>query len=540
MTRSVMRCLALLLALAFGWTALDAKVEVLVIYDTEYGGYVPVVGGIERPDLVTKGADGRVPDSAKVALRRGKKGARKNRMPVVPRLPTLEEITAQARKPSRRWLRKEGVATLFLVMDDMGQPVEGARVYRYSDPSFYGMNQDETGARLWNTWRFLPRPFSGAEAEAAAALFDEHWRAENWLTVREQTPNTDQFHNPWARLVPCFAPPLEYVGQTGSGGSFRAISGLFNLRDPRRFSRAVVPSAMRLGFVVVADGFLPAVSEKRFNAGGLVENRTIQLLRAPSYPVFTSMDWSVALRNIDNDRIAPDRPVEVMERDLAGYLDRLVPALVRVPEAEREQVKREVEARIWQRWAQRALGNLRVEMLRRVVAATPGVSPRILALAQALIANEPPPSGGRPAREAIPPSPALEEAELLLNQLTIDKPQFLPAFPLLDLLLVRRGAPDDVRREAVNRLMRVEPFDPWGRARMAVFLLRGGKVAEAFDHLRYTYLTVPGLGGDRELAIELSAYYWRNGLPEKAGAYAWLLTGRVPEDPFTRPKGLPQ
>ncbi len=74
---------------------------------------------------------------------------------------------------------------------------------------------------------------------------------------------------------------------------------------------------------------------------------------------------------------------------------------------------------------------------------------------------------------------------------------------------------------------------------MAVFQLKAGRDAEAFDNLRYTYMALPGLGGDRELALALSAFYWRMGLPEKAGAYAWLLTGRVPEDPFVRPRFEP-
>lgn len=140
-----------------------------------------------------------------------------------------------------------------------------------------------------------------------------------------------------------------------------------------------------------------------------------------------------------------------------------------------------------------------------------------------------------PEREPVPPGEALLEAERLLAAAAEADPRFLPSYRLRDRLLARRGAGDDERRRSVERLLAASPFDPWARARLAVFRLRAGREAEAFDHLRYTYMAIPGLGGDRELALALSAHYWRVGLPEKAGAYAWLLTGRVPEDPFRRP-----
>jgi hypothetical protein len=69
---------------------------------------------------------------------------------------------------------------------------------------------------------------------------------------------------------------------------------------------------------------------------------------------------------------------------------------------------------------------------------------------------------------------------------------------------------------------------------MAVLDLEAGRPIRAFDHLRYTFMTSPGVGGDGELARELGDYFWRLGLPEKAGTFLWLRTGRPPEDPFVR------
>ncbi|MEN6633435.1 MAG: hypothetical protein ABFD84_13475, partial [Candidatus Polarisedimenticolia bacterium] len=118
----------------------------------------------------------------------------------------------------------------------------------------------------------------------------------------------------------------------------------------------------------------------------------------------------------------------------------------------------------------------------------------------------------------------------------VREPRLVVVCPTLDALLVRRGAGDDERRPHVAALLRLLPFDAWGEAREAVFLLRAGRDAEAFDRLRSGYLAAPGLGADRELAIALSAHFWRAGLPEKAAAYSWLLAGRAPEDPTARPR----
>ncbi len=515
-------------------TAVAAAPQVTLLFDSEFGGYVPVVGGIERPDLSVRKNDGRAPESAKKALKRAKRGVRREEYPAGPG-PLLVPRAAPARQVSRRWLRREAIATELLVLDGEGRPVEGARVYRYSDPSFYGVNQDSTGARLFDTWRLLPMPFPGRVAVDFVAAHEGYWRALEWAPVREITPNIDADYNPWTRAASSSRPPVELVGATDPAGHLRVVSGLFNLRDERRFPRAVVPGALRLGFLVVADGYRATVSEKRFTKGGTFENRTLQLLEAPDHALFTSPDWRAALRLADDvtldGKTAPD-----LEEDVNALMQPLVLPLARVPGTSRDAAWTEALARLWERLGTRAPGARQLEFGRRALALTPDDGTRLFRVALLLAAAEGISAGDALGKEPVAASAALEEAEALLARAIDRQPRLLPPYRLLDHLLARRGARDDDRRAVVNRLLRESPFDPWGRARLAVFQLRAGRDAEAFDHLRYTYMAIPGLGGDRELARALSAHYWRVGLPEKAGAYAWLLTGRVPEDPFVRPR----
>lgn len=531
-TRTLAAALALLLGSAL---PAGASGEITVIYDAEFAGYLPVVGGIARPDLVADRKEGRVPVEPRWVKWKARGGVRRNRFPEVP---PLEEAAfaavAETRKPSRRWLRRTAIRSEFLVLDPYGRPVEGARVYRYTDPSFYPVNQDRAGARLFGTWRFLPHPFHGDDAAAFAQLLDPLWRAEDFVFVRAGTPVIDATHNPWTRPYPAPVPPLEYVGETGPDGGLHVATGVFNLRDTRRFPQAVVPDALRVGFVVVADGYLPTTTEKRFRRGGAADVRTLQLLTAPEHPLLTSDAFRAGLRLVDAlalDGRTPD--------DLAAELDRLaetlVPALSMVPAERRETARAEALARWWERLARRAPAAWHEPLARRALALTPDRPDRAVRLAALLAAGAGVHFTDPPPHRTPEPLPALDEAERLLAAALEREPRVLPAYRWLDTLLTRRGAPDGERRRWIERLLAAQPFDGWGRARMAAFLLRGGRVAESFDNLRYTAMAFPGLGGDRELARALSAHYWQIGLPEKAGAYAWLLTGRVPEDPMVPP-----
>lgn len=510
---------------------------VSVLYDAEFGGYVPVLGGIERPDLAVDEGLGRVPETARKALRRAKSRARHDRLPEARTAASVVPGPGDAaRKVSRRWLRKTAITTEFLVLDPAGQPVSGARVYRYLDPSYYVVNQDTSGARLYDAWRFMPFPFPGPVASATVSALEPYWRELGFAPVAELTANIDAEHNPWARPGAAPAPVLEFVGRTNESGMLRTVSGAFNLRDARRFPHAVVPDAMRLGFVIVADGFLPGTTERRFASGGSFENRTVQLLLAPDHALFTSGEWLTALRAIDVLSPIDGRPVEHFEPEIARLVETLEPALAGVAETDRPAAQLEAQARLWERLGRRLSYTHQLGVARRVVDLTPQAATRLYRLAL-LLAHDAGVDPGDPApRTPIVPAAQLEEAEALLRRAVAATPRFAPAYRLLDELLVRRGAEPDARRVLVNRLLHESPFDPWARARMAVLLFRNGRDAEAFDHLRFTYMTLPGLGGDRELALALSAYYWRLGLPEKAGAYAWLLTGRPPEDPFAKPR----
>ena len=64
--------------------------------------------------------------------------------------------------------------------------------------------------------------------------------------------------------------------------------------------------------------------------------------------------------------------------------------------------------------------------------------------------------------------------------------------------------------------------------------MRAKRPLEAFDHLRYTWTATPGMGGERELARALAVYYQELGLTAKAGAYLWMYSRRMPEDPSIR------
>lgn len=538
MPRRWSSCLILLLALLSA-PAPAAAPQITLLYDTEFGGYVPVLGGIERPDLVVRAGDGRVPEKPRVSLRRAKQGARRGLTPVVPGS-AAPDPADKARKMTRRWLKRTAVSTEILALDEDGRPLEGARVYRYYDPWFYGVNQDQSGARLFGAWRYMPAPNPVDKVLATIAAHEDYWSATGFSAVAEFTPNIDEACNPFVRYGPSTAPGLEYLGRTGSDGLFHAVTGVFNLRDKRRFPRTVVPSALRIGFVISADGYLPSSTEKRFASGGTVESRTVQLLKAPGWGLFTSGEWGVARRLVEAMPLE-SKTAEDLDAQIERRLDRLEIPFAYVPNENKDDVRREAKARLWAILARRGPDALRIAAARKVAELTPDASSepaRRYQLATLLLATERVKPGDPAPPKSVPPPPALSEAEKILADLIHVAPQFLPTYPLLDQLLVRRGASLVERREWIVQLLRVDPFEPWARARMVVFMLNAGRNADAFDHLRYTYMAIPGIGGDRELALSLSGFYWKIGLPEKAGAYAWLLTGRAPEDPFARPKGL--
>ncbi len=504
-------------------------------WDGEYRGWVAVVDGIERPDLVVRPGDGRAPGDERTAIRRARRALRRRRRRAGAAGPRLLPVAPahQHGRLSRRFLRRHAVVTRLLVVDDAETPVAGARVFRYTDPSFYAVNTGEDGARLFGAWRYLPWSYPAMDAIGDAALHLGYWRDRGFAPVAALPPDGDwraAFFTPGVRPVP--QPPLEYVGRTDDAGVLEATCGIFALRDRKRFPRAVVPTAIRVGYVVLAPGYLPAFTERRFVAGGVRERRTVHLLRAPDAPLFTSIAWKATCRLADGMRLAGRAPADVLA-EIDRLVRRLAPELARVPGEVREATRRRARARLLDRLVRRAGPGLRAPLARAALDATPGDPSRAfrlaVALAPAAVAGQVPWGRGLDAGE--------REARGILEDVVRRRPRFLPAFPALDRLLRLAGEAEDVRRAHLERMLREAPFDPWARGRVGATLLRRGRAVEAFDHLRYARIEEPGLGGDEELGRALAAHWWRLGLPEKAGFYAFLLGGTVPEAPAVRPRG---
>lgn len=510
-----------------------------VVYDGEFGGYVAVAGGIERPDLVVRQKSGRVPEAARLASRRARFGLRREKRAARSGKALPGWNPPQPRKaPSSRWIRTRAVTTQLFVLDEGGQPVSGARVFRYSDPAFYAVNDDDTGARLFGTYRFLPFSFSAAQAQSVLAAHEEFWGDSGFASIKEDSPDIDQFQNPWLPKEPLSGrSPLEYLGSTNEAGLLRSVSGVFNLRDETRFPRAVFPGALRIGFVVTADGYLPATSERRFEKGGVQDQQTVILLRAPDNPVVRSSYYLSALMHIDGaviEGLSGEKIEALVEKTVAS----LEPAFAMVRETVRPQARTLITERLLTRLMRRAPAETRLDLARRLAGSDPQQPGRLVRLAHLLVAGAGLSPDIDPGAFPAAPSAELKEAETLLSRAINLDPGFQDAYPLLDRLLLRRGATPAERRKMVQQVLKRFPFDRWGRARMATLLFLEGKEIEAFDQLRYTWAATPGLGGDRELARQLADYYWRLGLPEKAGAYLWMLTGRVPEDPSRRVEGM--
>ena len=516
--------------------ALAAREPISVIYDGEYGGYVPVVRGIERPDLAAASPGGQLPSSPRIAKRRARYGLARERR--AGRTGAAAPAPPGTNDPSRRWERRVGIATQFWVLDGDGLPVAGARVYRYTDPAFYAVNDDDTGARLFAHYRFLPYPYSTERALSDAVLHDETFQDLGFAPVAATGPDIDQSDNPFVRdgNGPA-APPLEFVGTTDAAGSLRAVSGIFNLFDPEKFPRAVAPAAIRVGYVIVADGYLPQVVERRHEKGGGLEGRTLILSEAPDRVVIRAPEYAGATEEIEGVEFAATAgaasATPAANRAVDRALARLAPALERVAPEARAAAGSAAEARLIARLYRRVPAEARVALAARAAALEPPTPARLYRLAVAQAGESrvaaAPAAAGPPA-----PDPAREAAQATSREaLTLD-PQFLPAYALLDELLAQERAPAAERLKLAQQALAVQPFDRRARGRSAALLLELKKDVEAFDHLRYTYACTPGMGGDRELAKRLADYYWRMGLPEKAGAYLWMLTGRVPEDPSVR------
>jgi hypothetical protein len=194
----------------------------------------------------------------------------------------------------------------------------------------------------------------------------------------------------------------------------------------------------------------------------------------------------------------------------------LVPLFERLAPEGRAEAASATQARLVARLYRRAPVAAREPLAARAAALEPAAPARLYRLAAA--------QAGSVREEALTTARAAQALD----------PQFLPVYALLDELLALERAPAADRLRLTQQALAAQPFDRRARGRSASLLLELKKDVEAFDHLRYTYACTPGLGGDRELAKRLADYYWRMGLPEKAGAYLWMLTGRVPEDPAVR------
>jgi hypothetical protein len=515
--------------------ALAAREPISVIYDGEYGGYVPVVRGIERPDLAAASPGGQMPASPRIAKRRARHGLARERR--AGRSGAAEPAASATNDPSRRWERRVGIVTQFWVLDGDGLPVAGARIYRYTDPAFYAVNDDDTGARLFAHYRFLPYPYSRERALSDAALHDETFQDYGFAPVAAAGPDIDQFDNPFVRdgSGPA-APPLELVGATDAAGSLRAVSGIFNLFDEEKFPRAVAPAAIRVGYVIIADGYLPQALERRHEKGGVTEGHTVILAEAPDRAVVRAPEYAVAIAEVERVAFATEgagNPAPAAGGAVHRAMALLAPALERVAPEARAAAASTAEARLIARLYRRAPAEARETLAARAAALEPATPARryrlaVLRAGAARAAAVPPGAG------VSIPGPAREEALAAARSALELDPQFLPAYALLDELMALERAPAAERLKLAQQALAAQPFDRRARGRSAALLLELKKDVEAFDHLRYTYACAPGMGGDRELAKRLADYYWRMGLPEKAGAYLWMLTGRVPEDPAVR------
>lgn len=522
-SRAAVRTLMVIGLLAPSAT-IAARRDPAVVYDSDYAGYVPIVDEIQRPDLVTRRDQGRVPETLAAAIKRTRRALSSRRARAGWAFAPPPREPRGGRGGSRRWQHRQAVTIDLTVLDAHDRPIPDAEVFVASDPSFYAVNDDGLGARLFGSYRYLPYSYASETALADLLAHARYWRELRFAPVRQVTPNIDQRRNPWLRDgVPSATPPLEFIGQTNTVGALQLVSGVFNLLDVRRFPRAIAPGAFQLVVLVLADGFTPTVATWRYTAGGTRDNRTITLLDAPARELFARDAWQRARWQadriaIDPAAVAPDpTALAQLDEQLADCLALLDTDTLRLAEQQREGARHAAAAALWDRVAAHAPAAWQVALLQRALDLE--VDPmRHYRLGRSLLA------AGRDDEARRQFRAALELA-----------PRFRPAYVALDqALTAAHDAP--ARQRLAAAAYRLWPFDRWARARLASFALRANRPGEAFDHLRYTWSAAPGLGGDRELAESLFDYYWRLGLTEKAGSYLWLYSGQPPEDPLGPPR----
>nr|MCU0230732.1 hypothetical protein [Acidobacteriota bacterium] len=360
-----------------------AREPISVIYDGEYGGYVPVVRGIERPDLAAASPGGQLPSSPRIAKRRAWWGLARERR--AGRTGTALPAPPGTADPSRRWERRVGITTQFWVLDGEGLPVAGARIYRYTDPAFYAVNDDDTGARLFAHYRYLPYPYAKERALADVLAHDETFQDYGFAPVAAVGPDIDERANPFVRdRVEPAAPPLEYVGSTDATGALRAVSGIFNLLDPEKFPRAVAPSAIRVGYIVVAEGYLPQAVERRHEKGGVLEGRTLILEATVDRTVLRSPEFAAALATVDRVDFADGaRAAQDSDAAVDRAMAQLVPLFERLAPEGRAEAASATQARLVARLYRRAPVAAREPLAARAAALEPAAPARLYRLAAA-------------------------------------------------------------------------------------------------------------------------------------------------------------
>jgi hypothetical protein len=499
--------------------------DVPAVYDSEFAGYVPIVDGIQRPDLAAVEGRGRVPTDERDAERQARRELRRalRRGSTIP-AELLPRSTPPDERTSWWWRRADAVRTELLVVDAEERPVRGARVFRFYDPWFYAVNAAEDGARLVGILRFLPVPNPPDAVVDLVRRLEPTWVDDGYTAVRARHPEIDALDHPFD------GPPVELVGTTDENGELRSISGVFDLRDEDRFPRAIVPGAIRIGFVIVADGYEPAVSVERFREGGERETRLVRLQRGPGHAIFATREFET-MKQLAASFVATET-----DEGLEPLLARLDGLAARAADVDTPFVQRLGRVRLLEAAYRNAPEAKRLPLARRIAAVAHDDPARVHRLAAELAATEGASERVLLRADPVPAPPRLREAEELLRRTLELDPGFLPATKLLDALLARRGASDRDRLRVLRPALAHGPFVPWLRARLAAVELRRDDRFRAYDHLRYTRITVPGAGGEPELARELADHLWRDGLVEKAGFWPFIATGRSPEDPVRRPR----
>jgi hypothetical protein len=513
-----------------------------LVYDGEYGGYVAIVEGIQRPDL-TADETGRVAESKEQALRifHEKAGQEPAGEPLARHLllyaPKPEKKGWRAKRRYRRWVKKVGLSTELYLHDRYGVPVEGALVFRFHDPSFYAWNLSRGGGRLVDGYRMRPRPFPAETAQRLLETYLDRWVDAGAFPVAAGRADFDLEDNPWVRWWRAESlPPLEYVGRSDADGHLVAVSGVFNLLREDEFPMATMPRAVRVGYLVVAEGFLTEVSVERFTEGGVKESRHLALAESHDHELTTSSQYRAAVAAAAELGAAggPSSEVDHEARDetLRGLLASLELSAPRVDPEHRETVLLRAQQRVLRAAAARAPLGSREDLLRWALSLEPGSAHlhHQLGLTLAALEGVYPYEMTAATRE---PTPRLREAEQEARLAVELAPAFAPAYALADRLAALRGAPAGEREALLAGLLEANPYDRWARARAATVLLRDGRPNRALQHLPYTWASGSRYGVDLPLALALAEYYRDQGLPEKAGYFAFTTSGRVPEDPET-------